>query len=307
MLTNMVENDSSLFQLPEDIADHLLALFDTTGYFKPNEHKNTDPLELTVQTLRHLDDILATLHDNESSPCNESSPDDTTTERLHQLEAHTLKLRNLLKGARQCAKEDIEEVFIVRDEIDELLTTNENMMPWKSIVRAIVSNFCSEIISHDAALSHLQRILDDFHLAESKTIREMLVIVTHSLDRIQRTKQMHFQGYTQFLRPKHAILPETVGSTSSQNITNAKPLISRTQPIDFSHPNNAFDAVSSFLKKARISLNPQISSLLVVGPEGSGKSHLCGRVAQTSDAISKLQSCLYRYEQFLIHLTCSME
>jgi len=304
-------------QQQQQLLDLLVAIADRCGFFADDGDARTKdgggdsscaPRLKFIQTVSHLFRIMgqAEFDNNNHSP---SMDDDDSLHRLLEMEETIAGVRRDADSFLSSLAQDQSELMLLQDELLEMgaqsttsssSTGSDDLSAWVVWGRSLVSQFRWQCRREDELVRQLQAKLDTnicYCYSEAKT-DTILQRTIHCLRREQLLGQVPFREGVNILLQRHHRQDSTTsgrGSSSQSSASNSAgmlghppPSLGLQQPKQFAggtatlgmncvgQATTAWDVFQEFQRSS----HAFVFSILIVGPEGSGKTHLCNKMEQ---------------------------
>jgi hypothetical protein len=299
---NKNETDPSSSVPDRDAAELLAALFDLAGFFPPRDGSSSadDAPVARLQLASSLTDLIGALNDGGggnvqstggggAAARNEDGGDgEPSAEFLLRLEGSAAAIRNRADALGGKIAEEREEALLLERELEALLAEG-GQRSWRAFVRAFVSEHGRQGRREECTAASLQRTLDVLYDGDAANWNEW----TESLRSARRCLRREMFRSQPVLQDALILLQEGSGTRNTFDIdeslwTTAIQTFSGPPkgPVECNQSITSADTVlgafQSFLGSSPVEAH--VTFVLAVGPEGSGKTHICDKMEEMTDS-----------------------
>lgn len=286
------KQEGDLGGLPDEVLELLFALLDLCGsFFSSDEGRCSSRLQL-LQSLKGLSSEVkqAALWDGRATQNDESS-----SSGLRLLEERIAGVRCDADAFLETIDDERSEIFGLSHEFDCIVHSHKgDLQSWHIFVRSLVAEYRIQCqVEEQMARGYLNHTLDSLYSLgyERHDLQDRFQQLIRSLSREKITQNPQFQEGVALIRllmlqgDDRAVVDDglLIRSVSKLDRTDGNVLLESCYALadeEVVRAKTAWEAFEAFLRSSITSgsTQPKVTTVLVVGSDGSGKTHLCNEV-----------------------------
>lgn len=296
------DNDSVV--LPDDVGDGLVALLDHCGFFSSESGGGSSRRQQLVQSLKAMASHLLQVDDRFGTPQDEAS-----SELLLVLEDRAISVRHDTNAYLASIDDERSQVFRCSQEFDSSLPKG-GRRSWRLFARSVVADYRIQCQwEEEMVRAWMNRTLDKLYSSSTTDDLDSIQQLIRCLNRDAFTQKLQFREGVALIRLLVLRKSDSAGLAEDgvRTLKNTSPLAksgSATAVVaelncaladkEVVRASTAWEACEVFLRtsatKRGINEQPSVTTILIVGPEGSGKTHLCNEMEEL--ALSSVPSTM---------------
>lgn len=289
-------------RLPDEVVEILVALLDVCGVFASEDEDPNSRLTL-VWSLGVLGSLLA---QNETL---DSSSDENFGSWLLKTEATVSTVRHDAKDFMQSLGDERSDVLFLCQDLEDIARDNTDLVSVTHFIQSIAAIYRLHVQAEEERVGSLLQSLDSFYASvvvsdgspndiESK--RKQIREVSRYLVRKDLSQRLEFQEAISIV----SLPPGTEGVRSRSDKKSGVTAFKQCQSLvdmpkqdpgpsrRLLQAKTIYNALDAFLDTDEQDAEPAVTFLLLVGPEGCGKTHVCNEIERLAGdrALGKRQS-----------------
>jgi hypothetical protein len=274
----------------EELDELLVSLLDVCGLFDDNTQNGVGSLRLKM--VDSIENLSTKLRDAQSSsqwedqslPCDESF-----FGVIRRVEECCGIVRRDAEAFLQRNGEEFTQVIEICHHIDNLLSTQQqNIFALRFFVRSVLELYrLQSALEREIVVDCLKSQLNDLYTPDNVSGAELqLDNIARCLSRETFIEEFPFQDEVMLIRQR--ILREEISSSINDAELGAAfstCMVEEDVSLDYAdadsevvHAKTVLAAVEAFVRSHRNYAAPHVTTILVQGPDGSGKTHLCNEI-----------------------------
>jgi hypothetical protein len=274
----------------EELDELLVSLLDVCGLFDDNTQNGVGSLRLKM--VDSIENLSTKLRDAQSSsqwedqslPCDESF-----FGVIRRVEECCGIVRRDAEAFLQRNGEEFTQVIEICHHIDNLLSTQQqNIFALRFFVRSVLELYrLQSALEREIVVDCLKSQLNDLYTPDNVSGAELqLDNIARCLSRETFIEEFPFQDEVMLIRQR--ILREEISSSINDAELGAAfstCMVEEDVSLDYAdadsevvHAKTVLAAVEAFVRSHRNYAAPHVTTILVQGPDGSGKTYLCNEI-----------------------------
>jgi hypothetical protein len=299
--------------LPKEVGELIVTLLDLCGFFPVGAEDRSSRLQL-IQSLKVLS---ATLQATRWKDRDNNLLNDDSSYQLFLLEERISGVRRDADAFRETIEEERSEIFGLNQELDSVIHMQKcDLRSWHIFVRSVVAKYCMQSqLEEQMTVGWLNQTLDSLYSMgdERHETDYSFQQLIRCLSRDVLMQQPLFQEGVALIRLLVLQAGDTLNHSSLTTSTVSAHYTGKTAhdvPVeadyapadeDIVQSPTVWSAFESFLRAdmmPRHPAKPNFTAVLVVGSEGSAKTHLCNEMERL--ALTSKSSVIGTYNERLV-------
>ena len=305
------KQNGDLVVLPDEVGELLVALLDLCGSFFSCDGDGRCSSRL--QLLQSLKDLSTEVKQAARWDDRATENDESSSNRLRLLEERISGVRRDADAFLETIDDERSEIFALSQEFDSIVYSHEgDLQSWHIFVRSLVAEYRMQCqVEEQVARGYLNHTLDSIYSlgGERRDLQDRFQQLIRSLSREEINRHPQFQEGVALIRLLvlqgddrasvdrgmliRSISKLDTGRTYDNVLLESMYALADEEVV---RANTAWEAFEAFLRLdvTRSSTQPKATTVLVVGSEGSGKTHLCNEMERLASSSSPSTMGTYR-------------